>query len=303
MNESKLKRLLLPTYKRLQCIEGCFFPIHRSKKLYKKTIGKKLNLKNPETLNEKLMFYKINLYWKNTLVNDCADKYKVRDFVSKCGLEDILNPIYGCWDKPSEIEWDKLPEKFVIKLNFGSGFNIVCLNKQTFDKAKAIKQLKKWMRVKYGYLTSEQGIYCKIKKKIIVEKYIDSFTNNPPNDYKFFCSYGDVKLMFVACDRVNGKTKFDYYTPDWKWIDVRNCHPNKGPTQKPKNYEKMIEYASILSKRFPLVRVDFYDNDGEIIFGEMTFTHFGCIHPFEPDSFDLEFGKLFPDVKTGNKIL
>ena len=159
------------------------------------------------------------------------------------------------------------------------------------------------MRIKYGCMTAEQGIYSKIKKKIIAEKYIDSFQNAPPNDYKFFCSYGDVKMLFVACDRYDNKTKFDYYTPDWKWIDVKNSHPNKGPIPKPQNYEKMIEYASILSKRFPLVRVDFYNIDGQIIFGELTFTHFGCIHPFDPDIYDLKFGELFPNVKDANRIL
>lgn len=302
MKDGRLKRFLLPIIIKCESVYGCFFPYFRSKRLYKKCIGKKLVLKNPSTLNEKLMYYKFNLYWKNDLVNNCADKYKVREFVSECGLGHILNPIYGVWDKPSEIDWDILPDKFVLKLNSGSGCNIVCLDKNTFNKKEAIKKFKKWIRIKYGCFTAEQGIYSKIKKKIIAEKYIDSFKDVPPDDYKFFCSYGDVKMLFVACDRYNGNTKFDYYYPDWKWIDVKNAHPNKGPVPKPKNYEKMLEYASKLSKKFPLVRIDFYNIDGNIIFGEITFTHFGCVHPFDPDEYDLKFGQLFPDVKEANEI-
>ena len=297
------KKAILPIYEAYQKFEGLILPTFHSKKLYKKMIGKKCNLKNPATLNEKLMYYKLSLYWKNEVVNDCADKYKVREYVEKCGLKHILNPIYGCWDKPKDIDWDKLPNQFALKLNSGSGCNLICLNKTKLDKKEAIKKMNKWMKKKYGLLTAEQGIYCKIKKKIIAEQYIDSFKSIPPDDYKFFCSYGDVKLIFMACDRYEGKTKFDYYTPEWEWIDVKNAHPNHGPSPKPKNFDLMLKYASILSKKFPLVRVDFYNIDGQIIFGELTFTHFGCVHPFTPDSYDLEFGKLFPDVKDASKIL
>lgn len=296
--KSKLRNAIVPIYEAIERFCGCLFPVAHSKRLYRKTSHKKCNLKNPETLNEKLMYCKFHLYWKNQLVNQCADKYKVREFVSEKSLSHILNPIYGCWNKSSEIEWDKLPNKFVLKLNFGSGYNLVCLNKDTFDTKKACRQLDKWMKRKYGLLTAEQGIYSEIEKKIICEKYIDNFENTPPNDYKFFCSYGDVKMLFVASDRFDGNTKFDYYTPDWKWINVKNCHPNKGPMEKPKNFDKMLEYASRLSRNFPLVRIDFYDNDGEIVFGEITFTHFGCIHPFDPDLYDKEFGILFPDVRN-----
>jgi hypothetical protein len=300
---NKIKKAILPLYEYFQRFVGKRFPVRRSKKLFKKMTGYKCNLKGPQTLNEKLMFYKLNLYWNNGVVNDCADKYKVREFLSSCGLSNILNTLYGVWDKPEDIEWDKLSDRFVLKLNTGSGCNIVCKDKSTFDKDAAIKTMKKWFKMQYGYLTAEQGIYGKVKKRIIAEKYIDSHKLTPPDDFKFFCSYGEVKLCFVACDRYEGKTKFDFYYPNWEWIDVKNSHPNNGPIPKPKNYEKMFEYASILSKRFPLVRVDFYNVDGEIVFGELTFSHMGCVHPFTPDGFDHSFGALFPDVKDANKIL
>ncbi len=300
---NKIKKILLPIYDRFQCVEGKLFPAHHSKKLFKKMVGHKCNLKDPQSLNEKLMYYKLKLYWNNPFVNDCTDKYKVRDFVSSCSLSTILNTTYGVWNNLDDIDWDKLPDKFVLKLNTGSGSNIICRDKATLDKTKAIKTMKKWLKQRYGYLTSEQGVYGKVERKIIAEKFIDGNKSASPDDFKFFCSYGDVKLVFVACDRFEGKTKFDFYYPDWKWIDVKNSHPNNGPIPKPKNYEKMLEYASILSKKFPLVRIDFYNNDGEIIFGEITFSHMGCVHPFDPEKFDYLFGSLFPDVKDANKIL
>lgn len=298
-----LKKFLNPFYVSFRKIQGRLFPVSRSLQIYKKNIGRKCDLKNPTSLTEKLMYYKINLYWNNDVVSELADKYRVRDFVSKNGLSNILNPIYGCWDKPEDIDWDSLPNKFVLKLNTGSGFNLFCNNKETFDKKKAIKQLKKWLRTRYGTLYVEQGIYSKIEKKIIAEKYIEGIDSKANCDYKFFCSYGDVKFLFVASDRENNMTKFDFYSTKWEWLDIRNYFPNNGPVEKPKNFELMVQYASVLSKRFPLVRVDLYDNDGEIYFGEMTFTHFGCINGFEPDEFDFKFGSMFPDVHKANKIL
>ena len=299
---SFFKKILKKPYIFVCKANGLFCPKSRSKHLYKKMIGKKCNLNNPSTLNEKLMYYKLYLYWKNQLVNDCADKYKVREFVSNNGLGEILNPIYGCWDSPDDIDWNNLPNQFVLKLNFGSGFNFVCRDKKSLNIKEVNETFKKWMKVHYGIFTAEQGIYSKIHKKIIAERYIDTFDHTPPNDYKFFCSYGEVKFLFVATDRYEGKTKFDYYLPDWTWLDVKNCHPNKGPIEKPKNYDLMLSYASKLSKQFPLVRVDFYNIDGQIIFGEMTFTHFGCVHPFDPERFDLQFGSMLPNVREANSI-
>ena len=101
------------------------------------------------------------------IVSNCTDKYKVRDFVSNCGLADILNPIYGCWRKPEDIEWDKLPDSFVLKLNTGSGCNLICQDKSKLDKRTAIKTMKKWLKTKYGYETAEQGIYWTKEKRII----------------------------------------------------------------------------------------------------------------------------------------
>ena len=297
-----LKKFLLPPYRALKIVQSFFFPTWKSKSAYKKRIGRKCNLKDPQALTEKLMYYKLNLYWNNDVVAALADKYKVRAYVEECGLGNTLNQIYCVWEKPSDIDFSSLPKSFVLKANTGSGFNLIIKDKDSICEEQIRKIIKKWFKVKYGYLYGEQGIYSKIKNKIIVEKYIEEFEKGSPDDYKFFCSYGEVKFLFNAAGRSENNTTFDFYTPSWDWIDVRNVFPNNPKKCAPKNFDKMMEYASILSKPFPLVRIDFYNIDGEIIFGEITFTHFGCLAPFEPDEYDFKFGKMFLPVSIANDI-
>ena len=272
-------------------------PTVASKIRYKHYLGKKLNLDSPQTLNEKMMYLKLNKYWNQQFVADRADKYAVRKIIKAAGCPEILIGLYGVWDRVEDIDWDSLPNKFAIKCNHGSGYNIICRDKKTFDIEAAKKKLRKWMQEEYGVNRAEQGIYSKIQKKIIAEEFIETADGMPPKDYKFFCSYGEVKFLFVASDRVDNQTKFDYYYPDWTWIPVKNQHPNVGPTPKPEMLEQMIHYAQVLSKDLPLIRVDLYNEGQKIIFGELTFTHFGCLNAFDPDEYDLEFGQCFPDVR------
>lgn len=302
MHNEKLFPVISETVDKLNKFLGKNFPVYFSKQKYKKVFGRELDLDNPQTLNEKLMYCKLNTYWDKPIVSRCADKYEVREFIKENNCEELLNPILGAWDDAKDIDWDSLPEKFAIKCNHGSGYNLICTDKKKFDTEKATETLNNWMHEKYGYRNAEQGIYSLIKRKIIAEKFIDTDDGTPPKDYKFFCSYGKVLFLFVASDRYDGNTKFDYYYPDWTWIPVTNAHPNKGCIEKPENLEKMIEYAEKLSKKFPLVRVDFYDADGKVIFGEITFTHFGCVHRFDPDEYDYEFGKMFPSGENLKEI-
>ncbi len=271
-------------------------PEFASKVRYRYYVGKPLNLHNPQTLNEKMMYLKLRVYWNKQFVADSADKFRVHQIVKEKGCPEILNELYGAWEKVEDIEWEKLPNKFVLKCNHGSGYNIICRDKSTFNIQEAKEKLRGWLMEKYGVERAEQGIYSKIKPMIIAEKFIDTADNKPPKDYKFFCSYGEVKFLFVASDRIDEQTKFDYYWPNWTWIPVKNQHPNAGPVEKPKMIDKMIEYAKILSKDLPLIRVDLYNEGEQIIFGELTFTHFGCLNPFDPDEYDLIFGQCFPDV-------
>lgn len=277
-------------------------PEFASKVRYRYYVGKPLNLKNPQTLNEKMMYLKLKVYWDKQYVADRADKYKVHNVVTGMGCPEILNELYGAWERVEDIEWEKLPQRFAIKCNHGSGYNIICKDKSSFNIPEAKEKLRGWMKEKYGVERAEQGIYSKIKPMIIAEKFIETADNKPPRDYKFFCSYGEVKFMFVASDRIDGKTKFDYYWPDWTWIPVKNQHPNVGPVEKPKMLDKMLEYARILSRDLPLIRVDLYNEGEQIIFGELTFTHFGCLNSFDPDEYDFKFGQCFPDVTKIKEI-
>lgn len=273
-------------------------PILASRIRYKHYLGKPLNLDNPQTLNEKMMYLKLKKYWNQQFVAERADKYAVRKVITEAGCPELLIELYGAWDRVEDIEWDRLPNKFAIKCNHGSGYNIICKDKSSFNVEAAKAKIRKWMSEEYGVEKAEQGIYSKIQKKIIAEKFIETADGMPPKDYKFFCSYGEVKFLFVASDRINNQTKFDYYYPDWTWIPVKNQHPNVGPTEKPEMLDQMIHYAQILSKDLPLVRVDLYNEGEQIIFGELTFTHFGCLNAFDPDKYDLIFGQCFPDVRT-----
>lgn len=280
----------------MACLEGIsrFSPVIASKLAFRKAMGRRLNLKNPQTLNEKLMYLKLNKYWNDSTVAQCADKYRVRDYVTAKGYGNLLNGLLGVWERADDIDWDALPNRFVLKCNHGSGYNIICTDKTHLDREKAKVQLSCWLTEKFGVANVEQGIYQHIKPLILAEEFIETTDNLPPKDYKFFCSYGNVKLIFVASDRVNGNTKFDYYYSDWTWIPVENCHSNHGPIEKPAKFDEMISIAEALSKEFPLVRVDLYEESGRILFGELTFTHFGCIHGFKPEEYDAVFGKLFP---------
>jgi len=260
----------------------------------KKELGYTPDLKNPKTLNEKMQWLKLNTYYNNPTVTKCADKYAVREFVcEKLGNEDTLVKLYGVWKNPDEIDWDALPGEFVLKSNHSSGNNIICRDKKKLDKADAVAKMKRWLK-KDGSLAMAEYSYRDIPRKIIAEEFIRTEDNLPPKDYKFFCEYGEPKLIFVASERYNDNTKFDYFTPEWEWIPVQNCHLNAAaPPAKPEKYEEMLEVARKLAKEFPLVRVDLYYESSKIIFGELTFLHFGGVHGFTPVEYDRIFGDLF----------
>ena len=269
-------------------------PTAATKSRYKECMGYTPDLKNPVTLNEKMQYLKLHDYWKNPIISRCTDKYAVRGFVKEKGCGEILNELFAVYNSVDEINWGEVPHEFVLKCNHGSGGNIICHDKDALDIEDAKKKLKKWMKDDFGLERVEYS-YEGIERKIICEKFIETEDGKPPKDYKIFCSYGEPKLLFVASDRYEGNTKFDYFTPDWEWIPVKNGHPNAGADlPKPERLNDMLEYAQKLSADFPLVRVDLYCEFNQIIFGELTFLHFGGVTPFDPPEYDRKFGDLFP---------
>ena len=278
----------------------CINPIFYSKRVYRKTFGKKLNLKNPVEFNEKLMWLKFNTYYNNDLITQCADKYRVRDYVEKCGCEEILNGLIGVYNNVNEIEWNSLPNKFAIKCNHGAGYNIICTDKNKLDEKQVKKQLSEWMKEDYSKIAAEMQ-YKNINRKIICEKYIDMGNNKLPTDYKLYCFNGKVKIILVMKDRESIVTR-EFYNEKWERVYLREYEGSPAqPTSKPDNLEKMIEYAEKLSKPFEFVRVDLYDVNQKIIFGELTFTPTGCLAKYKSDV-SKEMGSWINIEKEGKDI-
>ena len=254
--------------------------------LYRLQIGKKLNLKDPKTFNEKIQWLK--LYDKNPNYTKMVDKYLVRDYIKEKIGEEYLIPLIGVYDKFDDIDFDKLPNQFVIKCNHDSGGLIICRDKSKLEIEKARLKINSCMKKNYYYWGREWP-YKNVKPRIIIEKYM----GDNINDYKFFCFNGVTKLMFIATDRSKHDTKFNFYDLNFKLLPFSQHYPNDSrELKKPINFDKMISLSKELSKNMPHVRVDFYEVDGKVYFGELTFSHFSGIVPFEPEEWDLKIGNM-----------
>lgn len=249
------------------------------------------NLKNPKTFNEKIQWLK--LYDRKEEYTAMVDKYLVKDYVAAKIGEEYLIPTLGVWDSPEEIDFDLLPQQFVLKWNHDSGSIVICKDKSKLNTEDAIKKLQKGKNYS-GFWYGREWPYKNVKAKVIVEKYMEDSKTKDLRDYKFFCSNGVPILMYVATDRQadGDEVKLDFFDMDYRHIDVRQGHPNANIIpQKPQKFQLMKELASELSKGIPHVRVDFYEANEEVYFGEMTFYHFSGFLPFEPKEWDLKFGE------------
>lgn len=250
-------------------------------------MGKNLNLKNPQTFNEKLQWMK--LYDRNPLYTLLVDKYRVKDWVAeRIGREHII-PILGVHDKFDDIDFDKLPNQFVIKCSHNCGV-VVCKDKSKLDIVLARKVINRTMSQNYFYWSREWP-YKNVPRKVIVEKYMVDESGYELKDYKFFCFNGEPKYFFIATDRSAHDTCFDFFDMDFKHLPIIQGHPNaQKAITKPQKFEEMIQIVRILSRGLKQVRVDLYNVNGTIYFGEMTFFHFGGMMPFIPEKWDYEFG-------------
>lgn len=250
--------------------------------LYRLKTGRKLDLENPRTYSEKLNWLK--LHNKDKLLPLCADKYKVRQFVRKCGCESILTKLLWVGYDPKEIPFESLPNQFVIKVTHGSGSIIICKNKEELDIPKTIRRLKGWLKEKYLPCYGE-WFYGKIRPRIIIEEFLDDGNGCSPRDYKFYCFHGEPKYIIVHVDRFTNHRSNIY---DIQWNQINNISmkgiDNSLEIEKPNELEELLEYARKLSKKFIHVRVDFYVVNSKIYFGELTFTSdagFVTISPIE----------------------
>ena len=257
--------------------------------IYRIRIGKKLNLINPQTFNEKLNWLKLND--RNPSYTKMVDKFEAKEYVKNIIGEEYIIPTLGVWDNFDDIDFDKLPNQFVLKCTHDSEGLIVVRDKDKLDKKKAKKKIEKAMKYNFFYIGREYP-YKMIKPRIIAEQYMEDKKLGELRDYKFFCFDGIPKYLFIATDRCIGQTKFDYYDINFKHLNLIQHYPNSDKEiDKPKNYEKMIELAKKLSNGIKHVRVDFYEVNGKLYFGELTFYHFSGLQPFNDEKWDYKFGE------------
>lgn len=257
---------------------------------YFRIFGKFPDLKNPKTFNEKLQWLK--LYDRRPEYTDMVDKYAVKKYVAERIGEEYVIPTLGVWDSFDEIDFDKLPEQFVLKCTHDSGGLVICTDKSAFDVSSARIKLNKSLKTNY-YWTKREWPYKNVKPRIIAEKYMQDTETRELRDYKFFAFNGDVKALFIATERANEheETKFDFFDAEFNHLPFTNGHPNAMQLpKKPENFELMKQLAEKLSGGIPHVRVDFYEVDGKVYFGEITFFHWSGLMPFEPEEWDSLFG-------------
>ena len=255
---------------------------------YRFRTGKKLNLYKPNSYNEKLQWMKLN--YQNKLLNKYVDKYLVRDYVENLIGNSVLIPIIGVYETIEDIDFTKLPEKFVMKLNNGSSFNFICKEKTEENIKKIKKRFRLWTNLNYFYYGREWA-YRDVKNRIICEQLLEPSSGEPPQDYRFFCFQGEVKFIAVDSDSIVNNVKTSNYSrnlydKNWNLIDATIQYPQNGRLDsKPERLNEMIEMAEILAENFPGVRVDFYYFDKKIYFGELTFYHGSGYQKIEPSSF------------------
>jgi hypothetical protein len=260
-------------------------------------IGRKLNLRNPKTFNEKLQWLK--LYDRNPKYTNMVDKYEVRKYISDQIGEEHLIPLLGVYDSFDEINFDVLPTQFVLKPNHTSGNVYICKDKSKINYNELKKEVNMWLKRDY-YWVHREWCYKNIKPRIICEKYIVDDSGVELKDYKFLCFSGKVKSSFVCLNRNSPSgLNVDFYDVDWNPMPFDRHYPRSGTIiPKPQNYDKMVSFAEKLSKDIPFVRVDFYESYGHLYFGELTFYPGSGFEGFTPESYDYKLGSW---IKLPNK--
>lgn len=255
---------------------------------YRLAMGKKLDLENPQTYNEKLQWLK--LHDQRSEYSTMVDKYDAKKYVADIIGEEYIIPTLGIYNSFEEIDFELLPQQFVLKCTHNSGGIVICKDKDHLNKAKAKRFLTKYLH-KNPYWSNREYPYKNVKPRIIAEKFMVDESGTELKDYKFFCFDGKCKMMFIATERPKN-TKFDFYDTQFNHLPFTNGHPcSSKELKKPENFEEMIFVAEKLSQGIPHVRVDLYNINGKIFFGELTFFHWSGKVPFEPEEWDYKVGE------------
>ncbi len=249
------------------------------------------DLNNPTRYTEKLQYLRLYVYPKDPEVSRCAGRAGVRDYLTECGLKDLLVPIYGIYDRFDDIPFDTLPDRFVLKCTHASGWNVLAKDKSSFDKVAAKAKFDKWLKKDYGKMTLERH-YSPIKPQIIVEEFLGDGVHLP-TEYKIHVFNGKAKNLYVVTGR-GEDIRYTQLYADWTPFDGSQFNGWKKADQtppRPEDFDKMLAYAEKISAPFPFVRADFYEVDGKIYFSEMTFTPAKGTLILDDDSCDYEMGK------------
>lgn len=257
---------------------------------YKANFYQKLNLKNPQTFNEKLQWLK--LYDHNPKYPDLVDKHDVKGYVATAIGEDYIIPTIGVWDSFDEIDFDILPDQFVLKCTHDSGSIVICRDKNTFDKKAAKKKLAKKLKRNF-YWVSREWPYKKVKPRIIAEKYMEDSGSPDLKDYKFYCFNGEAKFLYLSQGLSNHATgRISFVSLDWEKMPFRRtdfAEFDELPP-KPQNLDLMLAFCKQLSVGIPFLRVDFYEINGKVYFGELTFYPGAGLTPLKPDEWEKTLG-------------
>lgn len=257
--------------------------------LYRACLNKKLDLKNPKTFNEKLQWLK--LFDHNPIYTTMVDKYEAKKYVAEILGEEYVIPTLGVWNHFDEIEFDKLPDQFVLKCTHDSGGLVICRDKSKLDKTSAKKKIEKSLKINY-YWSGREWPYKNVNPRIIAEKYMEDSDSQDLMDYKIFTFDSVVKVLFIVSGRQEGVTKADYFDAEFNHLDFTWGYPKADICPaKPKTFDFMVKAAEKLAKNTSELRVDFYEVNGKVYFGELTFFDGSGFAEFNPDTWDERFGK------------
>lgn len=296
MNRNKIIDLIKDPWVLGDLVLNIFAPLVKNDKTFLKLkyyfiFHKKLNLDNPQSYNEKLQWLKVNC--RHSEYTQMVDKIEAKKYVANIIGNGYIIPTLGIYNSFDEIDFAKLPNQFVIKCTHDSGGVVVCKDKNNLNLKTAKKIIKHGLG-KSAFWASREYPYKEVKPRIIIEEYMEDESGYELKDYKIFCFNGKAKFLFVATDRgkESEETKFDFFDLEWNHLPFTNGHPNNmNPIKRPKNLDEMISISEKLSKDIPHVRVDLYNINGKIYFGELTFFHWSGFVPFVPDCWDYKFGE------------
>ena len=281
---------------RIKSVLNITAPVFMTKYYYRKILKKKLDLKSPTSLNEKINWLKL-YYWPYQKISTVvADKYMARDYVKEKGCGNLLNSLIGVWDRVNDIPWDTLPEQFVIKCGHGCGMNIICFQKSQMDKNAVFNKLNTWMKTDWGKNSCEPH-YSNIKPKIICEAFLgNSQKKELPDDIKIHCFHGKPEFIAYYSERAND-LHGTFYDIEWKHLDIAT--KEGALVDKPKCLTDLLSAAEILSSDLPYARIDFYVIDSKPFFGEITLTPASGRSTYMREEYDIKYGNLLDLSKCG----